>query len=57
MPLEFTSIPFPVKAMKILVHELRSGGESAAINVQDDFEVESDDGVCGYTSFSSITVF
>lgn len=46
MPLEFTSIPFPVKAVKILVHELRSGGESAAINAQDNFELDSDDGVC-----------
>jgi len=34
-----------VKALKILVHDLRSGGESAAINSQgEEFEVDSDDG-------------
>jgi len=44
LPHEFTSIPFPVKALKILVHDLRSGGESAAISGQGEFDVESDDG-------------
>ncbi|KIM88892.1 hypothetical protein PILCRDRAFT_244255 [Piloderma croceum F 1598] len=45
IPHEFTSIPFPVKALKILVHDLRSGGESAAINGQgEEFDVDSDDG-------------
>lgn len=35
-----------MKALKILVHDLRSGGESAAINGQgEEFDVESDDGV------------
>jgi importin-9 len=35
-----------VKALKILVHDLRSGGESAAINGQgEDLDVDSDDGV------------
>jgi hypothetical protein len=46
VPHEFTSIPFPVKALKILVHDLRSGGESAAINSHgEEFDAESDDGV------------
>ena len=45
-PHEFTSIPFPVKALKILVHDLRSGGESAAIGGQgEQFDVDSDDDV------------
>jgi len=43
-PHEFTSVPFPVKALKLLVHEMRSGGESAAIP-NTTFEVDSDDGV------------
>lgn len=45
-PHEFTSIPFPVKALKILVHDLRSGGESAAIGGQgEEFDIDSDDDV------------
>lgn len=43
-PHEFTSVSFPVKVLKLLVHELRSGGESAAIP-NTTFEVDSDDGV------------
>jgi hypothetical protein len=40
-----------VKALKILVHDLRSGGESAAINGQgEEFDVDSDDGVSFLTS-------
>jgi hypothetical protein len=55
VPHEFTSIPFPVKALKILVHDLRSGGESAAINGQgEDFEVDSDDGVSFVDSCRSL---
>lgn len=35
-----------MKALKILVHDLRSGGESAALGGQaDDLDLESDDGV------------
>lgn len=35
-----------MKALKILVHDLRSGGESAAIRGHgDNFDLESDDGV------------
>lgn len=45
-PHEFTSIPFPVKALKIIIRDLNSGGESATITAQGNtFEVESDDGV------------
>lgn len=47
-PHEFTSIPFPVKALKILVHDLRTNGESAALNGQN-FDVDSDDGVSSYS--------
>ncbi|CDO77258.1 hypothetical protein BN946_scf184753.g8 [Trametes cinnabarina] len=45
-PTEFTSIPFPVKALKLLVHELQSGGESAAMgfNSADLADLDSDDG-------------
>ncbi|KAI6120877.1 armadillo-type protein [Pisolithus croceorrhizus] len=42
-PHEFTSIPFPVKVLKLLVRELRSDGESATIP-GGGFEVDSDDG-------------
>ncbi|KAL0575020.1 hypothetical protein V5O48_006949 [Marasmius crinis-equi] len=46
VPTEFTSIPFPVKAIKIILHEVQSGGESATMGAaQDDVqEVDSDDG-------------
>ncbi|KAJ7204351.1 ARM repeat-containing protein [Mycena pura] len=44
-PHEFSSIPFPVKALKLLLHDVQSGGESATITAQGDtFDVESDDG-------------
>ncbi|KAI0829067.1 ARM repeat-containing protein [Trametes gibbosa] len=45
-PTEFTSVPFPVKALKILVHELQSGGEAASMgfNAADVAELDSDDG-------------
>ncbi|KIY50482.1 ARM repeat-containing protein [Fistulina hepatica ATCC 64428] len=44
-PHEFTSVPFPVKALKIILHDLQIGGESATVNPRGDvFEVESDDG-------------
>jgi importin-9 len=48
VPTQFTSIPFPVKALKILIHEVQSGGDSAMITAQDQQfgEVDSDDGVC-----------
>ncbi|KAM6498769.1 Armadillo-type fold, partial [Amanita muscaria] len=45
-PHEFTSVPFPVKALKLLVREIQSGGESATITARggDAVDVESDDG-------------
>ncbi|CAK5264338.1 unnamed protein product, partial [Mycena citricolor] len=44
-PLEFSSIPFHLKALKLLVHEVQAGGESATITAQGDtFDVETDDG-------------
>ncbi|KAH7915756.1 armadillo-type protein [Hygrophoropsis aurantiaca] len=43
-PHEFTSVPFPVKALKLLVHDLRSGGDSATIPAGEAYEVDSDDG-------------
>ncbi|KAI6012635.1 armadillo-type protein [Pisolithus orientalis] len=43
IPHEFTSIPFPVKVLKLLVRELRSDGEPATIPGEG-FEVDSDDG-------------
>ena len=53
VPTEFTSVPFPVKALKIVVRDLLTGGESAAIGAIDDEEVASDDGVrqCFKASF------
>ena len=47
-PHEFTQIPFAVKALKIIIHDLQSGGESATIAAASGFksvDVESDDGV------------
>ncbi|KAK7063933.1 ARM repeat-containing protein [Favolaschia claudopus] len=46
-PPEFTSIPFPVKALKLLLHDVQSGGESATISAgqgESFNEVDSDDG-------------
>ncbi|KAF8641001.1 hypothetical protein AX17_000646 [Amanita inopinata Kibby_2008] len=45
-PHEFTFVTFPVKALKILVREVLSGGDSATITAQggDTFDAESDDG-------------
>jgi hypothetical protein len=57
-PHEFTSISFPVKALKIIVHDIQSGGDAATISAAQPkaYAVESDDevrlswlGVC--TSF------
>ncbi len=47
-PTEFTSIAFPVKALKILIHDLQSSGESATFaasggNLPD---ADDDEGVC-----------
>ncbi|KAI0778993.1 ARM repeat-containing protein [Trametes elegans] len=46
IPTEFTSVPFPVKAVKLLLHELQSGGEAASMgfNAADVAELDSDDG-------------
>lgn len=45
-PHEFTSLPFPVKALKIVIRDLQSGGDSATISAQGHtFDVDSDDGV------------
>jgi hypothetical protein len=47
VPHEFTSVPFPVKALKILIHDLQAQGDSATIMAQNESfdDVESDDGV------------
>ncbi|KAF7974899.1 hypothetical protein HWV62_11051 [Athelia sp. TMB] len=42
-PHEFTSVSFPVKALKLLVHDLRTNGESATMSGPA-FDVDSDDG-------------
>ncbi|KAJ6609355.1 ARM repeat-containing protein [Mycena sp. CBHHK59/15] len=48
-PHEFSSIPFPVKALKLLLHDVQSGGESATITAQGDtYDVDSDDGDEGW---------
>ena len=48
VPTEFTSVPFPVKALKLLLRDLQSGGEAASMgfSAKDVSEVASDDGVC-----------
>ncbi|KAF8963883.1 armadillo-type protein [Flammula alnicola] len=44
-PDEFMTIPFPVKALKIILHDIQSGGESATMSAQGEvFDVDSDDG-------------
>ncbi|KAG6911255.1 hypothetical protein DXG01_002093 [Tephrocybe rancida] len=46
-PTEFTKIPFPVKALKLLLHDVQSGGESATMSAQggaETYDVDSDDG-------------
>ncbi|PCH34394.1 ARM repeat-containing protein [Wolfiporia cocos MD-104 SS10] len=43
MPMQFTYIHFPVKALKLLLRELRLGGEAASSRI-DPADVESDDG-------------
>ncbi|KAF7337532.1 ARM repeat-containing protein [Mycena sanguinolenta] len=45
-PHEFSSIPFPVKTLKLLLHDVQSGGESATITAQGETfnEIDSDDG-------------
>jgi hypothetical protein len=47
VPHEFTSVPFPVKALKILTHDLQAHGDSAIITSQGNGfnEVDSDDDV------------
>jgi hypothetical protein len=46
VPHEFTSIPFPLKALKMIVHDVQSGGESATVTAQGGAnDVDSDDGV------------
>jgi hypothetical protein len=43
-PHEFEMISFPVKAIKLLLHDIRIGGDAAAITTGNR-EVDSDDGV------------
>ena len=40
-------MPFPVKALKLLLHDLQTGGEAASMgfSAKDVSEVASDDGV------------
>jgi hypothetical protein len=44
-PHQFSMIPFPVKALKLLLNELHSDGDAAAITAQDAAGIDSDDGV------------
>ncbi|CCL98539.1 uncharacterized protein FIBRA_00538 [Fibroporia radiculosa] len=44
VPTEFTSLPFPVKAVKMLLSELQSGGEAASKRLGRMSDLESDDG-------------
>ncbi|KAJ7161233.1 armadillo-type protein [Mycena crocata] len=44
-PHEFSSIPFPVKTLKLLLHDVQSGGEAATFSAQGEtYDVDSDDG-------------
>lgn len=45
-PHEFTAISFPTKALKIILHDVQSGGEAATLTAQGgNYDVDSDDGV------------
>lgn len=56
-PHQFTSIPFPVKALKIILHDVQSGGEAASMSAQGGvFNVDSDDGV-SFMVFSTLYLF
>ena len=58
VPTEFTSVPFPVKALKLLLHDLQSGGEAASMgfSAKDVSEIASDDGVSTLLSHSTLRV-
>ncbi len=45
-PPQFTRVPFPVKALKLLLHELQTNGESASMAAAPTapLDAESDDG-------------
>ncbi|TFY51032.1 hypothetical protein EVG20_g11201, partial [Dentipellis fragilis] len=44
-PLEFTSVPFPVKALKLLLHDLQTNGEAASMAAPGGMlDIDSDDG-------------
>lgn len=43
-PHEFEMIPFPVKTLKLLLHDLHIGGDVAALTARNGV-VDSDDGV------------
>ena len=45
VPTEFTSVTFPVKALKLILRDVKLGGESATLATQVP-AVESDDEVC-----------
>ena len=53
-PHEFTSVPFHVRALKLLVRELQLGGESATITARGGAaeDLESDDGVSSFSCAS-----
>ncbi|OCH92992.1 ARM repeat-containing protein [Obba rivulosa] len=44
MPTEWTSVPFPVKALKLMLHDLQSGGEAASMGLGSSGDADSDDG-------------
>ncbi|GAW03271.1 ARM repeat-containing protein [Lentinula edodes] len=56
-PIEFTSVSFPVKAIKILLHEVQSGGEPATMGNTQDFadDVDSDDGDDNWADAGDVT--
>ncbi|KAG6896763.1 hypothetical protein C0992_006277, partial [Termitomyces sp. T32_za158] len=54
-PIEFTSIPFPVKALKLVLRDVQSSGDSATISARGGAatnDIDSDDGVsCSKSQF------
>ncbi|KAF9078120.1 ARM repeat-containing protein [Rhodocollybia butyracea] len=56
-PTEFTSVSFPVKAIKILLHEVQSGGEPATMGNTQEFadDIDSEDGDDDWADSGDVT--
>lgn len=56
-PNEFTSIPFPVKALKLILHDIKSDGEAASMGAPAGlFDADPDDDVIPFFYFWSLSL-